>query len=225
MCTRKTSYVWLGLLGFTVVILIFSTISINLSNATTNGIENTKNDDEYQIQRVFIAKLTGSQETPFVNTEASGTALFKPSTLKNGTLEYELVLNDIGDITGIHIKYNDTIPLKDIYSNSIIPDICCLSLESSEPKNYYLNGIIEDDIKITPLDLIKNGISLQGNDNDSRAPFDNNPSIIKALISNKISNNLTGLFKSGLIFINVETKSYPLGEIRGQITDKVEVLK
>ena len=38
----------------------------------SNVIENTKNDDEYLIQRIFVAKLTGSQEIPFVNTEASG---------------------------------------------------------------------------------------------------------------------------------------------------------
>jgi len=122
-----------------------------------------KNDAADKIQRVFIAKLTGSQEIPFVSTEASGIALFKESSMENGTLEYELVLNEIRDITGVYIKYNDTIPLKDIYSNPIIPDICCLSLEAYEPRNYYLNGMVVDDIKITPLDLFKNSISFQSN--------------------------------------------------------------
>ncbi len=43
--------------------------------------------------------------------------------------------------------------------------------------------------------------------------FNGDQSIMETLISNEVSNNLTGLFESGLIFINVETKSCPLGEI------------
>ncbi|MBA2267833.1 MAG: CHRD domain-containing protein, partial [Nitrosopumilus sp.] len=164
------------------------------------------------------------QEIPFVSTEASGTALFEESLLKNGTLEYELILNNIRDITGIYIEYNNTIPLKEIYSNPIIPDICCLSLEASEPGNFYLNGIIENDINITPLDLIKSGISLQVDDNASD-PLNGNLPIIEILIPNNKSNNLTGLFESGLVFLNVETKSHPPGEIRGQIIDKVQILE
>lgn len=225
MFTKKTSHVWLWPLGFTVVILFFSNLSINISNATTNVIESTNNDIDHQTQQVFIAKLTGSQEIPFANTEASGTALFKESLLKNGTLEYELVLNNIKDITGIYIEYNNTIPLKVIYSNPIIPDICCLSLEASEPGNFYLNGIVEDDINITPLDLIKPGISLQVDDDDLSDTSNGNRSIIETLIPNYKSNNLTGLFESGLVFINVETKSHPPGEIRGQIIDKVQILE
>ncbi len=224
MFTKKTSHVWLWPLGFTVVILFFSNLSINISNATTNVIESTNNDVDHQTQQVFIAKLTGSQEIPFVSTEASGTALFKESLLKNGTLEYELILNNIRDITGIYIEYNNTIPLKEIYSNPIIPDICCLSLEASEPGNFYLNGIIENDINITPLDLIKSGISLQVDDNASD-PLNGNLPIIEILIPNNKSNNLTGLFESGLVFLNVETKSHPPGEIRGQIIDKVQILE
>jgi len=224
MFTKKTAYVWLWPLGFTVVILFFSNLFINISNATTNVIESTNNDVDHQTQQVFIAKLTGSQEIPFVSTEASGTALFKESLLKNGTLEYELILNNIRDITGIYIEYNNTIPLKEIYSNPIIPDICCLSLEASEPGNFYLNGIIENDINITPLDLIKSGISLQVDDNASD-PLNGNLPIIEILIPNNKSNNLTGLFESGLVFLNVETKSHPPGEIRGQIIDKVQILE
>jgi hypothetical protein len=64
-----------------------------------------------------------------------------------------------------HYRYSyqiyDTIPLKEIYSNLIKPDICCLSLEASEPRTYYLKGIAEDDIKVTLLDLIKSGTMLQ----------------------------------------------------------------
>lgn len=225
MFTKKTSHVWLWHLGFTVVILFFSNLFINTSNATTNAIESTNNDIDHQTQQVFIAKLTGSQEIPFVSTEASGTALFKESLLKNGTLEYELILNNIKDITGIYIEYNNTIPLKEIYSNPIIPDICCLSLEVSEPRDFYLNGIVEDDINITPLDLIKSGISLQVDDDDPRDTLNSNIPIIGILIPNNKSDNLTGLFESGLVFINVETKSHPPGEIRGQIIDKVQILE
>lgn len=154
-----------------------------------------------------------------------GTALFKESLLKNGTLEYELVLNDIKDNARIYIDFNNTILLKEIYSNPIIPDICCLSSEASELENFYLNGIIENDINITPLDLIKNGIPLQVNDDTPSNTFDSNQPIIDTLISNNKSNNLIGLFESGLVFIAVDTKFHPTGEIRGQIVNKVQILE
>ncbi len=225
MFIKITSYVWLWALGFTVVVLFFSNLSIDISNATINANEGTINDIDGQIQQIFIAKLISSQEIPFVNTNAMGIALFKESLLKNGTLEYELVLNDIKDITRIYIDFNNTIPLKEIYSNPIIPDICCLSSEASKPENFYLNGIVEDDINITPLDLIKNGITLQANDDTPGNTFDSNQPTTETLMSNNMSNNLTGLFESGLVFITVETKFHPTGEIRGQIIDKVQILE
>jgi hypothetical protein len=169
--------------------------------------------------------LTGSQEIPFVNTVAMGTAFFKENLLKNGTLEYGLVLNDIKDITRIYIDFNNTILLKEIYSNPIIPDICCLSSEASEPENFYLYGTVENDINTTPLDLIKNGIPLQVNDDTFDNIFYSNKSIIETMTSTNKSKNLIGLFESGLVFITVETKFHPTGEIRGQIVDKVQILE
>jgi hypothetical protein len=44
---------------------------------------------------------------------------------------------------------------------------------------------------------------------------------MEPLISNEVSNSLKGLFESGLNFMNVETASYPLEEIGGEIIDKV----
>ena len=61
--------------GFTVVILFFSNLSVNKANATINATDRTININDGQIQQVFIAKLTGSQEIPFVNIDAMGTAL------------------------------------------------------------------------------------------------------------------------------------------------------
>jgi hypothetical protein len=40
---------------------------MNISSSKSNVIENTKNDFDHPIQRIFVAKLTGSQEIPFVN--------------------------------------------------------------------------------------------------------------------------------------------------------------
>jgi hypothetical protein len=225
MLIKIPSCVWLWTLGFTVVILFFPNLSTNTLNATINANERAINYIDGQIQQIFISKLTGGQEIPFVNTDAMGIALFKESLLKNDTLEYELVLNDIKDITRIYIDFNNTIPLKEIYSNPIIPDICCLSSEASEPENFYLNGIVEDDINITPLDLIKNGIPLQVNNDIPVNTFDINQPTIETLMYNNKSNNLTGLFESGLVFITVETKLQPTGEIRGQIIDKVQILE
>lgn len=206
-------------------VLFFSNLSINILNATVNANERIINYIDGQIHQIFIAKLTGSQEIPFVNTDAMGIALFKESLLKNGTLEYELVLNDIKDITRIYIDFNNTLPLKEIYSNPIIPDICCLSSEASEPGNVYLRGIVEDKINITPFDLIRNGIPSQVNDDTPGNTFNSNQPIGETLTSNIKSNNLTGLFESGLVFITVETKFHPTEEVRGQIIDKVQILE
>lgn len=74
----------LGRLDFIVVILIFSTLSVNTSNITTNEIEGTKT--MLTINSVSIhCKNSMEQEIPFVNTVASGTVLFKESSLKNDT--------------------------------------------------------------------------------------------------------------------------------------------
>ena len=42
---------------------------MNICNAKSNVIENTKNDFDHLIQGILVAKLTGSQEIPFVNKE------------------------------------------------------------------------------------------------------------------------------------------------------------
>ena len=225
MFIKITSHVWLWAYGFTVLILFFLNLSINISNSTINANERTMNYNDGQINQTFIAKLTGSQEIPFVNTDAMGTALFKENLLKNGTLEYGLVLNDIKEITRIYIDFNNTIPLKEIYSNPIIPGLCCLLSEASKPENFYLYGTVENDINTTPLDLIKNGIPLQVNDDTFGNIFYNNKSIIETMTSTNKSKNLIGLFESELVFITVETKFHPTGEIRGQIVDKVQILE
>jgi hypothetical protein len=225
MFTREMLPASILLVGYTIFILFFSIMPIDISNAITSIPEIQEDNDEQDSQQIFIAKIADSKEISSVNTGATGIAIFKHSIIQNDTLEYEIVLNDINDITAISIDYNTTIPVKTLYSNLVIPDICCISSEAAAPHNYYLNGIVENDVKITPLDLIKNSISLGITDNSITNNFDDNNLTTEATILDSKIKSLIDLFESGSAFINVKTKSEPSGEIRGQVIDKVQILK
>jgi len=98
---------------FTVLILFFLNLSINISNSTINANERTINYNDGQIHQIFIAKLTGSQEIPFVNTDVMRTALFKENLLKNGS---RIQLNKVRKVTDwlstyIHLKPYLSYPL------------------------------------------------------------------------------------------------------------------
>jgi len=209
-------------------LLCFSSfIGYALESSSASIIETTKaNALGDQTQNIYAAMITKNQEIPFEKqTEPFGTIIFRESLTKNTTLEYELIIYDIKDITGIFVNYNQTIPIKTIYSNPIIPDICCLSLEGSGSVNVYLTGILSNEYRVTPLDLLKSGVStFSENSDDAQTQLDYNSSLVEIMSPNDESKSLTDLFKSGKAFISIETKSSLDGEIQGQIIDEVQIL-
>jgi hypothetical protein len=113
MFKKITSYVWLWAYGFTGVILFFSNLSINISNAAINvnkGLLTVMMANP----SIFIAKLTGSQEIPFVNTDAMRTELFKENLFKKRYSRIQL--NKVRKVTDwlstyIHLKPYLSYPL------------------------------------------------------------------------------------------------------------------
>lgn len=218
-----------------IIFLIFVTGLLYFSSITgysstfvyASLVETTKSNIIVdQTQNIYSALITKNQEISVEQTEPLGTIIFKESLTRNNTLEYELVIYDVKDITGIFINYNQTIPIKTIYSNPIIPDVCCLSIEGSESVNVFLTGILSNEYRITPLDLIKSGIPMPSeNSVDAKTQLDDNSSLNEIMSPSGKSKSLTGLFKSGKAFVSIETKSNPNGEIQGQIIDKMQILE
>ncbi|WP_148686057.1 CHRD domain-containing protein [Candidatus Nitrosocosmicus hydrocola] len=211
----------------TVLLYLSSIIGYSAENAFASLVETTKvNILGNQTQNIYTAMITKNQEIPVEQTESFGTIIFRESLTRNNTLEYELVIYNVKDITGIFVNYNQTIPIKTIYSNTIIPDICCLSVEGSESVNVYLTGISSNEYRVTPLDLLKSGITLfNGNSEDVQTQLDSNSSFVEIISPSGGTKSLTDLFKSGKAFISIETKSNPDGEIQGQIIDKMQILE
>lgn len=213
---------------FVTGLLYFSSITGYLSTfVSASPVETTKSNIIVdQTQNIYSALITENHEISVDQTEPLGTIIFKESLTTNNTLEYELVIYDIKDITGIFINYNQTIPIKTIYSNPIIPDVCCISVEGSESVNVYLTGIMSNEYNITPLDLIRSGIPMPSEKSeDEKTQSDDNSSLVEIMSPNGKSKSLTDLFKSGKAFLSVETKSNPNGEIQGQIIDKMQMLE
>jgi hypothetical protein len=197
------------------------------ANASMSLLETTKKSDlEDQSQKIYTAILTRNQETTIQQTEPFGVIILKESLTRNNTLEYDLILYNIKDITGIFINYNHTIPLKTLYSNFVIPDICCISAEGSEAVNGYLTGILSNEFNVTLLDLLKNGVTMP-NENiaDELTQLDDNALLDENISPKNEPKSLTELFESGKAFISIETKSNLDEQLQGQIIDMVQILE
>lgn len=214
---------------------------------STPLLEREEELDEYhshqqQQQQIFIATLTGDQQAPPVNTTATGMAIFKFDRTQNNTLGYEIVLNNIIDVTEISLNQqqeeNDTdrngpvIATLYQYMGPMRSEICCRSAEASEPRTYYVNGSMDNTFVLTWIDLLKSGerLSMSSGGGSSSSGTD----ISDGVSNNNSSNNnqtlaadsnltitLTDMFNSKSVYVNIETESNPLGEIRGQVTDAI----
>lgn len=182
------------------VILILSVPVIQLSGAVASSQSNLQRQQQNQS---FIAKLTGSNTVPPVNTNATGTARFQAKAPNNDELYYEINLtnihNDVARVD-VHIgkKTENGPSVVTLYQTtlSLPSEICCRSAASeSERSKFFFNGTITtQSLELGPLAGSKNMA------------------------------NLTRLFDSGNAYVEVYTyqpKSLSfLGgerEIRGQI--------
>jgi hypothetical protein len=93
-------------------------------------------------ERTFRAKLSGSEEVPFVNTEAEGEAAFQISG-GGDTLTYKLTISHIKDVTAVYIhrgkKGEKGPPVADLFG---------------EPKKENISGTLLVEGKVEPYLLI-----------------------------------------------------------------------
>jgi hypothetical protein len=137
-------------------------------------------DNASSAERAFRAKLSGSEEVPFVNTEAEGEAEFQVSGSID-TLTYTLSISHIKDVTDAYIdrgkKGEKGPPVADLFA---------------EPKKENISGTLLAEGKVEPY-------------------------LLTGPLKGRSVNALIELMEAGQAYVNIQTKSHPEGEIRGQI--------
>lgn len=80
---------------FGILVLMLFTVGIVAMTLTTAESANQSK------QKNFVAHLSGEEEVPPVETQATGQATFK--LLKNGTVRFRLIVANIEDVNQVHI--------------------------------------------------------------------------------------------------------------------------
>lgn len=177
-------------------ILIFGQLQNeeNNMNINNNNMNNTNTS--------FNATLSGSQQVPPVKTNGIGTASFE-LLHDNKTIHYQINILDVPKITGIYIHQGKLGENGDIVVNIY---------------NSFKNNIIlkENDTKKSQVE--SSSVKINGNLQSSFLSNGtiNNSDLKGPLLGKNISDLIT-LFKSQNTYVNVNSESYPEGEIRGEI--------
>jgi hypothetical protein len=83
-------------------VLLISLFSIAGTASAEQGNKNGNNNENEHNSRTFVARMTGAQETPPVQTDAHGLSIFQVS--RDGlSLRYLVVATDIISVTAGHI--------------------------------------------------------------------------------------------------------------------------
>jgi hypothetical protein len=153
-------------------------IIVALGSITANGFINSALGQES-----FSAELTGGEEVPPVDTNATGIA-----NLQNNvqTINYQLSVNDLVNVTQAHIHRG----------------------EEGE------NGKIVVTLYNTTMPTgPMSGLLSQGNITAAN--------LVGPLAGQQLT-DLVSIMDNGTAYVNVHTKDFPLGEIRGQIAAEGE---
>jgi hypothetical protein len=153
-------------------------IIVALGSITANGFINSALGQES-----FSAELTGGEEVPPVDTNATGIA-----NLQNNvqTINYQLSVNDLVNVTQAHIHRG----------------------EEGE------NGKVVVTLYNTTMPTgPMSGLLSQGNITAAN--------LVGPLAGQQLT-DLVSIMDNGTAYVNVHTKDFPLGEIRGQIAAEGE---
>ena len=153
-------------------------IIVALGSITANGFINSALG-----QQTFTAELTGGEEVPPVDTNATGIA-----NLQNNvqTINYQLSVNDLVNVTQAHIHRG----------------------EEGE------NGKVVVTLYNTTMPTgPMSGLLSQGNITAAN--------LVGPLAGQQLT-DLVSIMDNGTAYVNVHTKDFPLGEIRGQIAAEGE---
>lgn len=194
MVTKLKDTHILPMAGFAVVLLVISLAANTLSPAFG------------QQQNQFVAKLSGNDEVPPVNTGATGTANFTVSPDEQ-TMHYTLTVHNITGVIGADIHWGTA-----TQDGPVLIDL----FNSSTPTGK-VNGILAKGT-ITSSDIIGN--------------MTRNPSVMEIVAKGTLARNpgvlhiqelvgsvsdLVIVFTSNSAYVNVHTQMHKNGEIRGQI--------
>ena len=153
-------------------------IIVALGSITANGFINSALGQES-----FSAELTGGEEVPPVDTNATGIANLQDNVQ---TINYQLSVNDLVNVTQAHIHRG----------------------EEGE------NGKIVVTLYNTTMPTgPMSGLLSQGNFTAAN--------LVGPLAGQQLT-DLVSIMDNGTAYVNVHTKDFPLGEIRGQIAAEGE---
>ncbi|MDQ3970747.1 MAG: CHRD domain-containing protein [Thermoproteota archaeon] len=153
-------------------------IIVALGSITANGFINSALGQES-----FSAELTGGEEVPPVDTNATGIANLQDNVQ---TINYQLSVNDLVNVTQAHIHRG----------------------EEGE------NGKIVVTLYNTTMPTgPMSGLLSQGNITAAN--------LVGPLAGQQLT-DLVSIMDNGTAYVNVHTKDFPLGEIRGQIAAEGE---
>ena len=153
-------------------------IIVALGSITANGFINSALG-----QQSFDAELSGGDEVPPVDTNATGIANFQDNVQ---TVNYQLSVSDLVNVTQAHIHRG----------------------EEGE------NGKVVVTLYNTTMPTgPMSGLLSQGNITAAN--------LVGPLAGQQLT-ALTSIMENGTAYVNVHTKEFPLGEIRGQIATEEE---
>jgi hypothetical protein len=182
MITKLKDRHILPMVGFAVVLLVISLAANTLSPAF---------GQQQPQQKQFVAKLSGNNEVPPVNTGATGTANFTVSPDEQ-SLHYTLTVHNITGVIGAHIHWGTA-----DQDGPVLIDL----FNSSTPTGK-VNGI-----------LAKGTIT----SSDIKGNMTNKPGVLQVQELVGSVSDLVILFTSNNAYVNVHTQMHNSGEIRGQI--------
>ena len=175
-------------------IFILSTVLLLYGLGNSESVYAQKNTD-------FTATLSGKEVIPSVKTDGTGIANFE---VGKNSLYYQINVLNAGKITSVQINNGA------VGTNGA----AIVTLIESEDNDYAnLIGNIPPITGVTSTTQSSSSFSASGNVNG--ADF-------KGTFKNKTIADLVLAMQSGETYVNVQTKDYPEGELRGQISEAKE---
>jgi len=163
---------------------------------------NTKDNNNNNINKNYNTILSGSQQVPPVKTNGTGTASFELLD-HNKTIHYQINIQDVPNITGIHIHQGKVGENGDVV----------VAIYNNSKQTILLK---ENETKISQ--ITSNSVKINGNVQSSfLASGTINNSDLKGPLYGKSISDLINLIKSKNAYVNVHSQSHPDGEIRGEI--------
>jgi len=196
MVTKLKDTHILPMVGFAVVLLVMSLAANTLSPAF---------GQQQPQKKQFVAKLSGKNEVPPVNTASTGTANFTVSPDEQ-SLNYTLTVHNITGVIGAHIHWG----------TSTQDGPVVMSLFNSSTPTGKVNGILAKGT-ITTSDIKGNMTSNPVMEIVAKGTMTSNLRVqqIQELVGSV--SDLVILFTSSDAYVNVHTLMHNNGEIRGQI--------